>query len=137
MSYVLSVIHPPVTPAAFGKAEVWPPVGDPSYAAETVVTVLLNAPYHPTITEAREFAHALKRELPGTQRCHTQTGLTFRIDPADTPPNACPCCGRLVAPEDAMFAGEDDTLCDGCYTWYRTTPQCLPANTAHTEEPTP
>jgi hypothetical protein len=133
VSYVLSVIQPPVAPAAFGQATVSEPVIGEQHAADAAGDVLIDMGVR--TLEARSFSIALAHELTGTLRTHTGTAVSFRIDSASTPPNVCPCCGRLVAPEDAMFAGEDDTLCDGCYTWHRTTPQCLPANTAHTEEP--
>lgn len=131
MSYVLSIIQPPEGGAAYGKALVSVPRSDRELVALFAVAQLTleGVPR----TDAALFALGLLEESErlGTEVTHTGTGLTFRIDDADTPPNVCPCCSRLVKPEDAMFAGMDDTLCDGCYTWHRTTPQCLPANTAH------
>lgn len=135
--YVLTVVHPPANGAAFGRAELFPPVGDPVYAAESAITVLLNAPYHPTPAQARQFTDVLLRELPGTQRCHTQTGFVFRIDPADNAPHPCPCgegepdgCGRLVLPGDHAFAAMEDAVCSGCWA-DSVNPGCLPENTAH------
>lgn len=133
MSYVLAIVMPPVAPAAFGQATITEEVISADHAADVAGDVLIRMEV-PTMT-ARRFGTELAQLGTGTTKQHPGTGVSFRIDPASTPPNVCPCCGRLVAPEDAMFAGEDDTLCDGCYTWHRTTPQCLPANTAHTEEP--
>lgn len=133
MSYVLSVIHPPVAPAAFGKATLTEAVSEVQHAGDVAGDILIRMDV--PVMAARQFGNDLARLGTAVIKTHEPSGFGFRIDPADTPPNACPCCGRLVAPEDAMFAGEDDTLCDGCYTWARTTPQCLPANTAHTEEP--
>lgn len=135
MSYVLSIVHPPVAPAAYGKAVVHAPAP----MAETFDQVSAFMTEHfgslGPVNLPGSLAYQLVNTPTGTAVYDPATSCTFRIDPADTPPNVCPCCGRLVVPEDAMFAGEDDTLCDGCYTWHRTTPQCLPANTAHTEEP--
>lgn len=133
MNYVLSVVRPPVAPAAYGTAELYEPMTHKQYTADLAGDLLIGMRVR--TLEARTFTIALANEPTGTEHAHTGTGLTFRIDPADIPPNVCPCCARLVKPEDGMFAGMDDTLCDGCYTWHRTTPQCLPANTAHTEEP--
>lgn len=133
MSYVLSVIRPPVAPAAFGEATVTEEVIEVQHAGDVAGDILIRMDV--PVMAARRFGNDLAQLGTAVVKVHEASGWGFRIDPADTPPNSCPCCGRLVAPEDAMFAGEDDTLCDGCYTWHRTTPQCLPTNTAHTEEP--
>ncbi len=67
---------------------------------------------------------------------HTQSGLIFRTDPAESAPHPCPCCLRLVLPTDHEQASLEDAYCLGCFTWDRNTAQCLPANSAHpaTEE---
>jgi hypothetical protein len=108
MNYVLSVVRPPEGGAAFGTATVLDPVHD--FGA---------------------FATALTHELTGTERVHTGTGLTFRIDHADRAPNACGCCGRLVLPSDHALAGSDDAHCLGCYTWSSNNIGCDPHHTAH------
>lgn len=133
MSYVLSVIRPPVEPAAFGQADVSDPVALVQHAADIAGDSLIGEGVG--TLEARDFGNALAHELVGTERTHTGTGVTFRIDPADNPPNVCPCCGRLSRPGEHAFAGLEDALCLGCYTYSGVT-QCLPTNSAHTEEPT-
>jgi hypothetical protein len=134
MHYVLSMVHPPENGAAFGKATVFEPTPLKETAAFEAAR-LLGDIVELDLVPLAVFSHQLKVKNTGTDILHEESGVTFRIDPADTPPNRCPCCGRLVKPEDSAFAGEDDTLCDGCYPWHRTTPQCLPENSAHTEEP--
>lgn len=135
MSYVLSVIYPPVAPAAYGRAETFQPASYKVLAASLVQAVLIRTP----VVLGKGVLTQLERELEdaptGTEIKNVESGLTFRIDDVDTPPNACPCCGRLVRPEDAMFAGDKGTLCDGCYPYGLAGPVCLPANSAHTEEP--
>ena len=143
MSYVLSVIHPPVAPAAFGKAVT--PEQDPFSSLGSAVKLLVwlfstEAPGTTTLGDAK----AIGRELldaPGREYRHAESGLTFRIDPADNAPHACPCnkgddnpCGRLVLPTDHADAHMEDAYCLGCFTWSRDVAACLPANTAHTGE---
>jgi hypothetical protein len=134
MSYVLSVIHPPVAPATFGRAVVSVPVLSHALAAEFAVKPLMDAGL--TYDEATHFASTvwLDSEHPGAVLTHEATGLSFRIDPTDNAPHPCPCCGRLVVPSDHAYAHDPDAYCLGCYTWDRNTEGCLPANTAHTVE---
>ena len=136
MSYVLSVIHPPIAPAAHGKAVVMrEEVIEIQHAADTAGDVLIRMDV--PVLAARAFGNELAQLGTAALKVHQPTGFAFRIDQAETPPNACPCCGRLVAPEDAMFAGDKDTTCDGCYPYARefAGPACLPRNTAHEEDP--
>lgn len=132
MSYVLSVIHPPVDGAAFGVSSVLEGVSMRQYAADGAGAALIELGVR--TLEAREFANMLARELLGTECMHGGTGLTFRIDDASSPPNVCPCCSRLVKPGDHADAGMEDAYCLGCFTWNRGDVQCLPANTAHPVE---
>lgn len=133
MSYVLSVIHPPVAPAAFGQATITEEVISADHAADVAGDVLIRMEV-PTMA-ARRFGTELAQLGTGTAKQHPGTGVSFRIDPADEAPHPCPCCGRLVLPTDHADAAMEDAYCTGCFTWERNVPQCLPANTAHTEEP--
>lgn len=130
MSYVLSVIHPPTGGAAYGKAVTLDPVATKGALQRRIEYVLM--------TEAgadksgsMAFGLAVITADPGWEIQH-ESGMTFRIDPADEAPHPCPCCGRLVLPADL-----EDTLCAGCFTWNRGDVQCLPENTAHLTEETP
>lgn len=137
MSYVLTIVHPPVAPAAFGKSLVSAARPSQLFAAELAVHQLTLEGVDRG--EASRFAASIwsASEEIGKEVRHEPTGLTFRIDPADNAPHSCPCdgCGRLVLPTDHRDAGMEDAYCLGCFTWNRDDIQCLPANTAHTEEP--
>jgi hypothetical protein len=131
MSYVLSIVHPPESGAAYGKATVLDPVKSMEAVHRRVAHILLTEHSTP-VRESADFANALIHELTGTGRVHTGTGLTFRIDHADRAPNACPCCGRLVNWQDHALAGSDDAYCTGCYTWGDDRKiSCDPNHTAH------
>lgn len=142
MGYVLSVIHPPVAPAAFGKAVVSPGMPSHAFAVEYAVQPLMGAGL--SYDEATRFAGEvwLGAETTGQVIRHEPTGIEFRIDPADQAPHPCPCgedddnpCRRLVLPTDHAYAHDEDAYCLGCYTWSRDVKQCLPVNTGHTEAP--
>jgi len=133
VSYVLSVIMPPVAPAAFGQAIVTEPVIGEQYAADAAGDVLIDMGVR--TLEARTFGIYLAGADVGTNVTHRPSALVFRIDPADQAPHPCPCCGRLVLPEDHADAHLDDAYCLGCFTWDRNVPACQPGLTAHTEEP--
>lgn len=128
--FVLSYVLPPAEGAAFGKATVLSPVRYTAHAAVAMSLVLQQRGQF-THTQAKRLALSLGRAETGTEWTEPQTGITFRIDPEDRTPNACPCCGRLVKWGDHAFAGSDDAYCLGCFTWDRNTPQCLPENSAH------
>jgi hypothetical protein len=137
MNYVLSVIHPPVPPAAYGRAVT--PAQDPftslGSAVKLVVWVLsTERPGTATLGDAKVIGRELM-DAPGREFRHAESGLTFRIDPADDAPHPCPCCERLVLPGDHALAHHEDALCEGCYTWARGVTACQPGRTAHTEEP--
>lgn len=133
MSYVLSVIHPPVAPAAYGKAVVLEPAPTKEALQSRVEYVLVS---EAAMDKGIAMAHGLT-VLSGDPGWETTTGSGFilRYDDADSAPHPCPCCGRLVLPTDHADAGMEDAYCLGCFTWSRDNIQCLPANTAHTEEP--
>lgn len=133
MSYVLTVIHPPVAPAVYGKAEVSEARSLVQYAADLAGQMLIDGGVR--TLPARFFANHLANEPFGMPYVHDDTGLAFRIDPADNAPHPCPCCSRAVFPGDHADAHMDDAYCTGCFTWNRGDVQCLPANTAHTEYP--
>ena len=129
--FVLSYVLPPVEGAAFGKATVFEPVTTLEAVHRHVLWVLRMEHQVPA-RKAAEFATALTHELISTARVHTGTGIVFRIDPEDNPPNVCPCCGRLVKPGDHAFAGDSDAYCDGCYTWNDASKiSCGPHHSAH------
>jgi hypothetical protein len=132
MSYVLSVIYPPVAPAAFGKARCIGPMknGDLGMGHAANILSALGVPDK----EANVFVVVFTRTL-GVAATHEGTGLTFRLDKAADAPHPCPCCERLVLPEDHAYAYDEDAYCLGCFTWSRDKAQCLPVNTAHTKEP--
>jgi hypothetical protein len=143
VSYVLSVIHPPEAPAAYGKAEVFEPVAVRIMGYGRVLRIAASYGLLPTHEASDMLTEVLSSMRPGEEWVHDPTGLTFRIDPADNAPHPCPCgedednpCGRLVLPTDHAYADQDDAYCGGCFTWNRGAVACLPANTAHTEEPT-
>lgn len=135
MSYVLSVIHPPVAPAAHGKAVIMQEeVIEIQHAGDAAGDVLIRMDV--PVMVARMFGNHLARIGTGVTETHQLSGFAFRVDPADNAPHPCPCCERLVLPEDHAYAGHDDALCTGCFSWGPPQiPQCHPANTAHTEEP--
>lgn len=86
------------------------------------------------LTEYTRANSALPEGHPlGAELVH-ESGHTYRIDDSGFPPNICPCCSALVRPDASLYAGDDDTYCDGCYPYARETPQCLPANSAHPDE---
>lgn len=128
--FVLSYVVPPVGGAAFGKSTVLEPVHTMDAVHRRIMYILIND-QDIYVRQAADFATTVTHELTGTERVHTGTGTTFRIDPEDRAPNACPCCGRLVLPGDHAFAGSEDAYCLGCYTW-DDTPACLPENSCHT-----
>lgn len=128
--FVLSYVLPPAEGAAFGKATVLSPVRYTAHAAVAMSLVLQQRGQF-THTQAKRLALSLGRAETGTEWTEPQTGITFRIDPADQAPHACPCCGRLVLPTDHAYAHDEDAYCLGCFTWDRNTPQCLPENSAH------
>jgi hypothetical protein len=125
-SYVLSYVRPDRT------AVVLDPVPYVARAAKRQAVHILTDAGIPQ-EEARRFGLMLTLAAPGTEITHEPSGLVFRIDPAEFPPNVCPCCRALVRPGDHAMAGSEDAYCLGCFTWSRNTPQCLPANTAHPE----
>lgn len=88
------------------------------------------------LTRANTRAPAGEHPL-GAELEYEESGHIYRIDSSQYPPNICSCCSALVRPGDSLYAGDDDTYCDGCYPYARETPQCLPANSAHPEEYTP
>lgn len=135
MSYVLSVIHPPVAPAAFGRAVVLDPVAYHATAAKRQARYVLEMEGGVSREESGEFGIKLVLAQHGTPVTHKPTGFTFRIDPADEAPHPCPCCGRLVLPTDHAEAAMDDAYCLGCFTWDSKISGCWPDRTAHTEEP--
>lgn len=131
--FVLSYVLPPEEGAAFGKATVLDPFTSKGRAAIAAGSVVLHE--HDSSTDDAVAATTHLHEQPtGADWTQPQTGIIFRIDPADTPPNVCSCCGRLVKPGDHALAGDPDAYCLGCFTWKRDIPQCLPENSAHTEE---
>lgn len=135
MSCVLSIIHPPVAPAKYGKATVSVPAPSHAFVVEWAVAPLVKAgvPY----SEATLFAAEIWRgaEHPESVTVHEPTGIAFQIHDAVNAPHPCPCCGRLVEVGDHADAHMEDAYCTGCFTWNRDDNQCLPTNTAHTEEP--
>lgn len=140
--YVLSVIRPPVAPAAFGRATVFPAVPYVATAAKRQARHVLETETGLSHEASGRFGIRLALAETGTLVPHKPSGYTFRIDEADSAPHPCPCghgeddpCGRLVMPSDHAYAHDPEAYCLGCFTWDRNTTQCLPANTAHTEEP--
>lgn len=133
MSYALTVIHPPVPPAAFGKAVVLDPVATKGALQRQIEYVLMTEAGSDKFG-AMAFGLTIITADPGWVIQH-ESGMSFRVDPADNAPHPCPCCGRLVLPGDHALADHDDVLCVGCFTWNIVPVGCLPANTAHTEEP--
>jgi hypothetical protein len=131
--FVLSYVLPPEGGAAYGKAEVCEVVTEQQQAADVAGNLLILRDV-PTLAARRFCNDNLAHADTGTDVKHAATGITFRIDPENRAPNACPCCGRLVKWGDHAFAGSDDAYCDGCYTWDRNVPGCLPENTAHTAD---
>lgn len=127
--FVLSYILPPEGGAKYGKATVQD-FQHPAHAAAAARDVLIARGVERS--EAARFSLTLARKNTGTDWVHTGTGLTFRIDPDDRQPNACPCCGRLVKFDDHAFAGSDDAYCLGCYTWGDDSKiSCDPNHSAH------
>jgi hypothetical protein len=139
VSYVLSVIHPPIEPAAFGKAEVYTELPTLYRVAVEAYDVLRewasDQEYPPSDLVLSHFVEDLSRTPLGQTYEHKGWGIAMRRDAADQAPHPCPCCGRLVLPTDHAYAHLDDAFCLGCFTWSRSMTACLPANTAHTEEP--
>lgn len=141
MKYVLSTVHPPEAPAAYGKAVVLDPVGTKE-ALQSRIEYVLTTEAGADKSEAMSFGLTVITADPGWEFTHS-SGMVFRFDPADNAPHPCPCgvddggtnvCGRLVLPSDHAYAHDESSYCTGCFTW-NSGPQCLPANTAHTEEP--
>ena len=134
--FVLSVTRPPADGAAFGMSRVISDLPTTAAVAREATWILCGEPFRGQAGDSRRLASSLVCRDPGTQWVDTDTGLTFRVDSADNAPHPCPCCARLVLPTDHAYAYTEDAYCLGCFTWKRDTPQCLPANTAHsTEEP--
>lgn len=131
MDYVLTVIHPPVNGAAFGKAVTLDPVRYHATAAKRQARYVLETEGGTTREESGEFGVKLVRAENGRLITHEWSGLAFRIDRADNAPHPCPCCGRLVEPGDHAYAHDEDAYCLGCFTWSRNVEACLPENTAH------
>lgn len=129
--FVLSVTRPPAHGAAFGKSITFGPLPTTAAVAREAAWLLGGSPFNIPTDEAKRYGLSLARKDPGTQWVHTQTGLIFRIDPADNAPHPCPCCTRLVLPTDHEQAGLEDAYCLGCFTWDRDVSACLPANSAH------
>jgi hypothetical protein len=128
--FVLSYVRPATDGAKYGKATVEEPVTRLQYALDKAGDVLIKAEVR--TMAARLFGNALSTVPTGTEMTHDDTGIVFRIDPAEQPPNVCPCCGRLVKPGDHAFAGTEDAYCDGCYTWGdNAVIPCSPHHTAH------
>lgn len=130
MSYVLSVIKPPENGAAFGKAEVHPPM-QALQSAAVVVTLTLVTFANVEDREAEKFGLSLLTKRTSADIRHDASGIIFRIDPEGRAPNACPCCGRLVTWGDHALAGSDDAYCLGCFTWKRGMVPCSPHESAH------
>lgn len=128
--FVLSYVLPPVDGAAFGKAEVCAMVSEKQQAADVAGNLLILRGVY-TLAARRFCNNNLMDADTGTDVKHNATGITFRIDPVDRSPNACPCCGRLVKWTDHTYAGSHDAYCLGCFTWDRNVPGCLPENSAH------
>lgn len=133
MSFVLSVVMPPVAPAAFGQASITEVVTEKQHAVDVAGDILIRMDV--PVMAARQFGIRLGDTDTSTDVLHETSGVVFRIDDAEFPPNVCPCCDRLVKPGDHAMARTDDAYCLGCFTWKRDMIACLPENTAHTEEP--
>lgn len=133
MSYVLTFTRPPRPGAAFGPAKVYPGEQQKAQAAQRARGSLLRRGVDNEA--ASVLAVRLLDEPLGTEITDTRTGHIYRIDGAESAPHLCPCCRRMVLPTDHAYADADDAYCLGCFTWRRDVPQCLPANSAHTEEP--
>lgn len=129
MTYVLSVVFPPVDGAKHGKAAVMEPVTQLQYAGDVAGDKLI-ASEIPTL-EARAFGNELARLGTGVNVLHKETGLTFRVEPVRAAPHPCPCCGGLVLVDDHAYAHDEDAYCLGCFTWDRNVSPCLPGNSAH------
>ncbi|MBD3004607.1 hypothetical protein [Streptomyces sp. 5-10] len=127
--FVLSVVKPPEGEAKYGKAEVCEPVAERGKLFTQVYWALRerNGWMHPEVANK----HAEGVYLIDTGSTVTCEGLTFRIDKAENAPHACPCCGRLVLPDDHSFAAPRDADCLGCFTWEVDAPAHLPQNSAH------
>lgn len=139
MSYVLSVIHPPTAPAAFGQARVVGKAVTPELAADMLVRSVSTEAQIPEDDRPEIARKLLSARMPSGWSLYLtgpgREGWRLRVDHADNAPHPCPCCERLVLPEDHADAHLDDAYCLGCFTWKRDVPGCLPANSAHTEEP--
>lgn len=128
--YVLSYVMPPIDGARHGKATVSEVVTQRQFAADIAGDKLISMGESTMV--ARRFALSLAERDTGTEWVHPRTGIIFRIDTTDAPPNACECCGRLVKPGGHAFAGTEDAHCDGCYTWGDDSKiSCSPHHTAH------
>lgn len=131
--YVISYVQPPKDGAAFGKATVSDPLPERQNLHTVAYWALRKCDpcMHPDVVN--RYAKQIMRKDLGVESVEASTGLIFRIDDADNPPNVCPCCGRLNKPGEDAFAGVEDAYCLGCFTWKRGMTACLPANTAHSE----
>lgn len=130
--YVLAVVRPPEGEAKFGKATVLEPMPDMGRIFTQIYWELRkrDGGMHPEV--ANKHAQEITSQPTATDVVEASTGLTFRIEPEDRAPNICPCCTGLVKFGVHAFAGREDAYCTGCYTWDRSTPGCLPGNSAHT-----
>jgi hypothetical protein len=134
--FVLSIIQPPEGEAKYGKATVSEPL--PRGRLFTLAYWALrnrDGWMHPEV--ANRYAEQVMSKGLGKESVETGTGLHFRVDAVENAPHICPCeggCGRLVLPDDHAYADAEDAYCDGCFTWDRNTPACLPANSAHTRQ---
>lgn len=129
MTFVLSAIRPPEGGARYGKA-VLCYFASAGSAIELVGGLFSQSSDADRSEEAKEIALGLV-DAPGREIRHDGTGLTFRVDPLSSAPHPCPCCGRLVLPDDHAYADAEDAFCPGCFTWDRNVPACLPENSAH------
>lgn len=134
--FVLSVVHPPEGGAKFGRAVTLNPVRAVTRAAKEQAVYLLVTEGGLPDDDAWEFGSILSKTTPGTLLTDELSGLSFRIDSADDAPHPCPCCDRLVLPDDHAYASIEDAFCLGCFKWKRGMEPCLPEDSAHSERET-
>ncbi|MCP9209570.1 hypothetical protein [Streptomyces cucumeris] len=131
MSFVLSVIQPPEGEARYGKATVSTPVPERKNLHTIAYWAMRKHSPHMHPDEISRYAGQIANKKTGEVAVEASTGLAFRVDEEEDAPHACPCCERLVLPEDHAHASAEDAYCLGCFTWDRNTEQCLPGNSAH------